>query len=151
GGHGKDRGRDLVRLVAAREDDRRRPGRLGDEDRRGEQERAPAHSISARTAAPESSAFGTKPRDPHAGIRSPYSFASRLETRTTSGASPFAQMRRATSKPSRSGSWMSSRTTSGWSSATLASASAPPAASPTTVKPSASSTARAVARKLGWS
>src|SRR5262245_55378419 len=46
---------------------------------------------------------------------------------------------------------MSSRTRSGRSSAVLASASVPSAASPTTENPSASSSARAVARKLGWS
>src|SRR5262245_32818950 len=46
---------------------------------------------------------------------------------------------------------MSSRTRSGSSSTVFASASSPSAASPMTEKPSASSSARAVARKLGWS
>src|SRR5207247_1274850 len=50
-----------------------------------------------------------------------------------------------------SGSWTSSSTRSGRSSFDFASASAPSAASATTENPSASRSARAVARKLGWS
>ena len=100
--------------------------------------------------APESSAFGTKPRR-----RSARSGRRSRSRRGSRRARPREAAVRA--EPRRdleaveAGSWTSRRTTSGRSSAASSSASGPLAASPTTTKPSASSTARAVARKLGWS
>ena len=62
-----------MRLVVAREDDQERRDGLGDRDDRDEDEldRPPAQARRARTAAPDSSPFGTKPRAPLAGINSP--------------------------------------------------------------------------------
>src|SRR5215470_13765453 len=58
---------------------------------------------------------------------------------------------RATSKPLRSGSETSSRTSSGSSCSTSATPDDPSEASPMTSKPSSSSIARAEARKCSWS
>src|SRR6476646_6301681 len=81
----------------------------------------------------------------------PYSAAMWLEVRTTTERTPRAANRSATSKPSRSGSPTSSRTTSGCRSWAAAIAPWPSAASPTTLTPSASSIRRALARNDGWS
>ena len=62
---------DLLVVVVARENDRERNGRLRERDGDGEDEEASAQRRSERTAAPESSAFGTKPQAPHAAICSP--------------------------------------------------------------------------------
>src|SRR6266540_5969717 len=70
---------------------------------------------------------------------------------TTAGGSGAPASCSATVRPSRSGSWMSSRTISGRRAATASTAAAPLAASPTTSKPSACSSARAEARKAAWS
>src|SRR6266498_3300633 len=70
---------------------------------------------------------------------------------TTTPPAPSPRSRSATWKPFMSGSWMSSRTTSGRRARTAWIAAAPSAASPTTPKPSACNTARARPRKPGWS
>ena len=62
---------------------------------------------------------------------------SRLEVSTTAGSEAFAAVsRRATSKPSVSGSCTSRSTTCGWSWPAASTAEAPSWASPTTWKPS---------------
>ena len=55
----------LVRTSASAAD------RLERRDDDGDRERAPAQARSARMLAPDSSAFGMKPRAPQAGISSP--------------------------------------------------------------------------------
>jgi phosphoribosyl-ATP pyrophosphohydrolase/phosphoribosyl-AMP cyclohydrolase len=73
-------------------------------------------------------------------------------SRDVAGCAPFWLVSLvATSNPSKSGSWTSRSTTSGWSSFACLSALTPFSASPTTSNPSAWRRARAVARKLGWS
>ncbi len=71
GGDGERRGRPLVRLVVARQDERQRAEHLGERHGGGGGERPRAQSTSARTLSPESSAFGMKPRAPQAEISSP--------------------------------------------------------------------------------
>src|SRR5204862_2882690 len=105
----------------------------------------PGHCNNAAMAGPDSSAFGTNPRAPDCSTSGPKSAASRLEVRITAGEPPFiVASRLATSKPSKSGSWTSSRTTSGRSSCAARTAESPSSASPTTSKPSAWSSTRAV-------
>src|SRR5689334_10572998 len=122
---------------------------------RGSRHRNPpnllAHCNRLRSVSPERSLLATKPNAPLAAIRLPYSRASRLETSTMLRPPSTASSRAATSNPSTSGSWMSSRTSSGSSASTSASAVVPVSASPTTSKPSSVSSARAQRRKLGWS
>jgi hypothetical protein len=72
----------------------------------------------------------------------------RLEVRTTAGGALAIPSRAATSKPSRSGSWMSSRTSCGRSLSASAIADRPSAATPTTSNPSASRSVRTVAGSL---
>src|SRR3954470_16577826 len=69
----------------------------------GETETVGCQARSADSAAPDSSAFGMKPRAPERSTRGPKSEPSRLETSTTAGP-PSSVRRRATSNPSMSGS-----------------------------------------------
>src|SRR6185312_3069446 len=131
---------------------------LADADRRQDERRqdgdgdpAGPHRSSAATRAPESSAFAMNPRAPHEPTRAPKSLPSRLDVSTTWTPPSSPVTVEATAKPSVSGSWMSSSTTSGASSRAVRTPSAPLPASPTTSNPSDSSSARARARKPGWS
>ena len=156
---GGDRERGLRRACAARGRDVRMIAsaspRLGERDGRDECEldRPPAQGRSARIAAPESSPFGDEAsraalgdqaavvagvaaRDEHDRRRGPVR-ASELGGDLEPGRDRAAG-RRAGRGP-------------GGARRRAASASAPFFASPTTVNPSHSSSARAVARKLGWS
>src|SRR5581483_7024002 len=123
----------------------------GDASDREPEDAGPGHSTSAESAEPESSALGMNPAAPLRATSGPKSAASRLETSTTIGPSPFPVSSAATAKPSTSGSWTSSRTRSGRSRRAASSADAPSTASPTTSNPSARRSARAVSRKDGWS
>src|SRR2546429_9913392 len=61
-----------------------------------------AHSRSDKRAAPDSSAFGMKPRAPLRSTSGPKSEPSRLETRMTAGPPPPFVRRAGASKPARS-------------------------------------------------
>src|SRR6185437_863925 len=131
---------------------------LGDADRGQDESRQDGdgdptglHRSSAATRAPESSALAMNPRAPHDPTSVPKSLPSRLDVSTTWTPPSLPVTAEATANPSVSGSWMSSSTTSGASSRAVRTPSAPLPASPTTSKPSDSSSARARARKPGWS
>lgn len=106
---------------------------------------------SAESTLPESSPFEMKPRTGLLARRRLYEEMSRVDTRTTAGPSGVRASCLATSKPSSSGSWISSSTTWGQSRAAAAIADSASTASPTTLKPSASNRARANDRNPGWS
>ena len=111
--HRQEQHRKLVVGVVARRDDEDRGAGARERERPDPQDGARRHSRSAASLPPESSPFGMKPREPQPPTRSPNSETSRLEVRTICGLQPFAQSRLEISKPSMSGSWTSSRTTSG--------------------------------------
>src|SRR5829696_3363293 len=106
-------------------------------------------AIAAASVSPESSLFGMKDNPGLAASRRRNEPAVRLEIKTIAG--PYARIRSATPKPSRSGSCTSSSTTSGRSRLTASIAEAPSAASPTTSNPPAWSSAWAADRNPAWS
>jgi uncharacterized protein involved in exopolysaccharide biosynthesis len=108
----------------------------------------PAHyRTRPASAAPERDRLPRNPRTGASSILDPYAPPSRLEIRITAGALSREASRSATSNPSMPGSWMSTRTISGRSRSTSTIAVSPSAATPTTLYPSASSSADADSRK----
>src|SRR5262249_29781842 len=120
-------------------------------DERDAEPRSSHQDTAAVSASPESSLFAMNLQEGLSSRRQRNDQALPLEVSTIAGGSARAARRSATAKPSRSGSWTSSRTIAGRSPSTAASADAPSAASPTTSKSAASSSARAAARNPGWS
>ena len=100
---------------------------------------------------PERELSNYVPRAPESATRVPKSDFSRDDASTIAAGDAASRRREATSNPVMSGSPTSSRTMSGWSRSTSATADAPSVAVPTTTSPSASSASRAIARNDGWS
>ncbi len=105
-------------LVVAGHDHGDRPDAECEGERPEADQRSPQtpHPINAARVAPVSSPLVTKPCVGLSASRSPKSELSRVEVRTIAERPPAARRRSATSNPSMSGSWTSSRTRSGPSS-----------------------------------
>ncbi len=112
-------------------------------------------AATTRTAAASSSAGASLSRKPEAPARSAsktYSSRSKVVSTSTLVSTPDSTIRRVAAMPSSTGIRMSIRVTSGTSSETIATASSPLPASPTTSKSlSPSSSERNPARTMPWS